>query len=184
MIPSNGDRLCGWGGVTVLGLEWLRIHHRRPGTTGFGLAVCWGSPPPCLTTRARWIGGGFFRVLSLHDATARNPVDPAWAQFFLFGRSSWDRFGCREARGDAIPLGALPLCALCSGRPRLLPLNATAIVGNVVAPQLQHLSCCFEIAHVPDGCASPKATYLGACARSSGSVCIAAALLGLCMSPP
>jgi hypothetical protein len=52
----------------VFGLGWLGEYHRRPGTTGFGMAHCWGSPPPGLPNRARWIEGGFFRGFSLHDA--------------------------------------------------------------------------------------------------------------------
>jgi hypothetical protein len=82
----------------VFGLGWLRKYHRRPGMTGFVLAHCWGSPPPGLPTRARWIEGGFFRGLSLHDAAPSNHLVPAWAQFLLFGRkTTWGRFGCRHA---------------------------------------------------------------------------------------
>jgi hypothetical protein len=82
----------------VLGLGQLKIHHRRTGTTLFGLALCWGSPPRGLPTLARWIGGWFFRGLSLHDAAALLHVVPARAQFLLFGtKTSWGRFGCRQA---------------------------------------------------------------------------------------
>jgi hypothetical protein len=82
----------------VFGLGWLGEYRRRPGTTGFGLAHYWRSPPRGLPIRARWNEGGFIPGFSLHDAAASNHVAPAWAQFLLFGReSSWGRFGGRQA---------------------------------------------------------------------------------------
>jgi hypothetical protein len=81
----------------VFGLGWPGEYHRRPGATVFGLAHCWSNPPPGLPTRDRWIGSGFHRGFSLHDAAASNHMVPAWAQFLLLGRKLTGQFGCLQA---------------------------------------------------------------------------------------
>jgi hypothetical protein len=119
----------------VFRLGWQGEYHRRPGTTGFGLAHCWNSPPRGLPTPARWIEGGFLRGFSLNDAAASNHVVPAWAQILLFGRkTTWGRYGCAQELGDAILVATLPLLALSSGGFCPFPFNASAIVGSVFDP--------------------------------------------------
>jgi hypothetical protein len=147
----------------VLGVEWLRMHHRRLRTTGFMLTAQWGSPPLGPSACAGWIAGGFVRGLNLDDRAASDHVVAAWAQFLLFGRMpSWGCFGRRQARGDAVPLAALSLRRFAAGAFTSFHLLQTRQLAVWLPPQLQHLSCRFDLLQVPDGCASLQATHLGA----------------------
>jgi hypothetical protein len=147
----------------VLGLGWLRNYHRRPGTTGFGLTHCWDSPPLVCPPAPDGLGVGSFVASPF---TTRSP------------RTTWFQpapsFSCSGEGLTGANLGA--------GRPEetpsFWPLSPCARVAAAalasfhllqprqlavwLPPQLQHLSCYFEVAHVPGGCASPQATHVGA----------------------
>lgn len=71
----------------------------------------------------------------------------------------------------------------------LFPFTATSRVCTVFTPQLQHLSRCFAVIQPPHVVRPRKphtrvhSRIYTRCRRIAGSVCIAAAVLGLCTSP-
>jgi hypothetical protein len=106
-----------------------------------------GSPSPGLPSRARRIGAGSL-VASLFTTRASRTT---WFQpgpsFLCSGEGLAGADLCAGMREETPSFWLRSPCArFAAGRPCLLPLTATTIVGSVVDPQLQHLSCCFEVA--------------------------------------
>jgi hypothetical protein len=106
----------------------------------WGPVLSWSEPSRCSR-------------LVLHDFNL-SPVSPFWEKVCL--------------RPIRVPAGARrchPSGHASLDRSLQLPHLPHSTYCNHVAvrlpPQLQHLSCCFEVAHVSDGCASLPATHPG-----------------------
>jgi hypothetical protein len=96
---------------------------------------------------------------SIHNTSFLNDVVPAGTQAHLYCNGCHpSRFWRGRSAGCTARLSALRLPPLCKCRPSFLLLETVPIIGCMVTPQLQHLSCSLAVEYSPERCLATSNT--------------------------